>query len=181
MVSIAVRRLIRRDLWVLSQYASVMAHGCGLNAWRPNSQIGHAVSNKPAGPYTLQSIVLPHFAHSPEVIRGTKGEWLIFHVGAGADNRTLCPDPAAPSCRWATNCSNGCTGPEHPWLSGLSFFGPSSVLNASNPDGPWSDNVIGSCTSVPGCEPNPRREYSCSILRLHLRLPSLFPRVRHCL
>jgi len=135
-------------------YAAVMAHGCGLNAWRPNSQIGHATSKQPAGPYELEQIILPHFAHSPEVVRGARGEWLVYHVGAGADNTTKCPDPSANSCRWTTNCSAGCTGPEHPWLSGLGFYGPASVMKASSPDGPWEDTVIGACEAVPGCEPH---------------------------
>eukprot|EP01043_Picozoa_sp_COSAG02_P000668 COSAG02_NODE_13_length_57813_cov_14.298276_2_plen_352_part_00 len=135
-------------------YVAVMAHGCGLNAWRPNSQIGHATSSTPAGPYTLQQIILPHFAHSPDIVRGVDGEWLVYHVGAGTNNTTHCPDPAANTCRWTTNCSRGCTGPEHPWLSGLGFYGPASVLKASSPDGPWTDAVIGACKDVPGCEPH---------------------------
>jgi hypothetical protein len=135
-------------------YAAVMAHGCGLNAWRPNSQIGHATARTPAGPYMLQQIILPHFAHSPDVVRGADGSWLVYHVGAGLDNTTHCPVPSASTCRWATNCSDGCTGNDHPWLSGLSFFGPASVLRSSSPDGPWVDTVIGACDAVPGCEPH---------------------------
>lgn len=135
-------------------YVAVMAAHCGLNAWRPNSQIGHATSSTPAGPYKLQRIILPHFAHSPDVVRGVDGEWLVYHVGAGTNNTTHCPDPAANTCRWTTNCSRGCTGPEHPWLSGLGFYGPASVMKASSPDGPWTDVVIGACKDVPGCEPH---------------------------
>jgi hypothetical protein len=135
-------------------YVAVMAHGCGLNAWRPNSQIGHATSSTPAGPYTLEQIILPHFAHSPDVVRGVNNEWLVYHVGAGTNNTTECRDPAANTCRWTTNCSRGCTGPEHPWLSGLGFYGPASVMKASSPDGPWSDTVIGACKDVPECEPH---------------------------
>lgn len=135
-------------------YAAVMANGCGLDAWRPNSVIGHATSRTPAGPYTLQSIIKPHFAHSPEVLRGADGEWLVYHVGAGVNNKAPCPNPDAPTCEWATNCSRGCTGPQHPILSGLSFFGPASVMKAASPVGPWTDRVIGACVDVPGCEPN---------------------------
>ena len=139
---------------IYHMYVAVMAHGCGLNAWRPNSQIGHAISNTPAGPYTLKQIILPHFAHSPDVVRGVNSEWLVYHVGAGTNNTTECRDPAANTCRWTTNCSRGCTGPEHPWLSGLGFYGPASVMKSSSPDGPWSDTIIGACKDVPECEPN---------------------------
>jgi hypothetical protein len=167
-------------------YAAVMAHGCGLNAWRPNSQIGHATATDAAGPYTLRSIIKPHFAHSPDVVKGD-GKWLIYHVGAGTNNTRPCPDPKASTCQWATNCSAGnhtfiddywhvdcmgglvtlvwlvtlvsagCTGPDHPWLSGLSFYGPASVLSAQSPEGPWTDTVIGACADVPGCEPKPTK------------------------
>jgi hypothetical protein len=102
----------------------------------------------------LQAIIKPHFAHSPEVVRGVDGEWLVYHVGAGVNNKAPCPNPDAPTCQWATNCSAGCTGPQHPILSGLSFFGPASVMRAASPAGPWSDHVIGACTEVPGCEPS---------------------------
>eukprot|EP00947_MAST-08B_sp_MAST-8B-sp1_P000645 g645.t1 len=138
-------------------FAAVMEHGCGLNAWRPNSAIGHATSRTgPAGPYQLQKIIKPHFAHSPEAVRAADGSWLIYHVGAGANDTRPCADPKSAQCQFATNCSGGCTGPAHPWMSGLSFYGPSSVLRAASPFGPWTDTVIGACKDVPGCEPGSR-------------------------
>ena len=50
-------------------YAAVMANGCGLDAWRPNSQVGHATSRTAGGSYELQQIIKPHFAHSPQASR----------------------------------------------------------------------------------------------------------------
>ena len=41
---------------IYHMYATVMANSCGLDAWRPNSQIGHATSRTPGGPYALQVI-----------------------------------------------------------------------------------------------------------------------------
>ena len=74
------------------------------------------------GAYTLERIIKPHFAHSPEVVVDpTDGARLVYRVGAGLNNTEPCPVPNASTCRW-TNCSGGCTGPEHPWLSGLSFY-----------------------------------------------------------
>jgi len=100
---------------------------------RPNSALGHATSMKPAGPYKLLNVIKPHFAHSPDVVRGIDGSWLVYHVGAGT-NDTTCPQPAAQNCSYARNCTGGCTGPAHPWLSGLGFHGPSSVLRAMTPE-----------------------------------------------
>ena len=82
------------------------------------------------------------------------GDWLVFHVGAGANDTRPCADPASDACGFVRNCSGGCTGPEHPWESGLSFYGPASVLRSASPLGPWEDRVIGACDAVPGCAKN---------------------------
>jgi len=140
---------------VYHMFAAVMQHGCGLNAWRPNSAIGHATSpSHPAGPYALESLIMPHFAHSPQAVRDIDGTWLVYHVGAGSNNTAPCSNQSSPLCQYATNCSGGCTGPEHPWLSGENFYGPAGVLKANSPTGPWTSHVIGACDSVPGCMPN---------------------------
>jgi hypothetical protein len=135
-------------------FAAVFEHGCGLNAWRPNSAIARAESSAAAGPYTLKEVIKPHFAHSPQVVRGANGEWLVYHVGAGTNDTSPCADPSAPTCGFTRNCSGGCTGPSHPWLSGLTMYGPAAVLRADSPRGPWSSHVIGACADVPGCEAN---------------------------
>ena len=135
-------------------FAAVMENGCGLNAWRPNSAIAHATSKTPAGPYEFDRIIKSHFAHSPDVVRGENGSWLVYHVGAGTNNTAPCPDPRSQTCQFTRNCSHGCTGPNKPWFSGLGFRGPSSVLRSDSPLGPWENKVVGSCQNVPGCETN---------------------------
>lgn len=120
------------------------------------SQIAHAVSaTGPDGPYSLKDVIKPHFAHSPEVRPDGKGGFLIFHVGAGANNTLPCPDPAAHTCQFVSNCTAGCTGPEHPFMSGLDFYGPSMLYRSRSIDGPWSATDIGPCDKVPGCEKTP--------------------------
>lgn len=116
--------------------AAAMEHGCGLNAWRPNSAIGHATSDDPAGPYRLWQLIKPHFAHEPELIRGADGSLLVYHIGAAANDTKPCLDPSAQSCQYRTNCSKGYTGPQDPWLSGIGFKGPVAVLRSASPDGP---------------------------------------------
>ena len=135
-------------------YAAVIENGCGLNAWRPNSAIGHATSHTgPAGPYQFQGIVKAHFAHSPQIIRN-KDTYLIYQVGSGANNTAPCPVQSSPHCQYARNCTAGCTGPKHPWMDGLNFYGPVDVLSSQSLDGPWASTTIGTCASVPGCEKN---------------------------
>ena len=53
----------------------------------------------------------------------------------------------------------GCTGPEHPWLSGIGFHGPAAVLRATSPSGPWQSHVLlnGNCSDVPGCMPHDQK------------------------
>ena len=67
-------------------FVSVFTAGCGLNSWTRNSAIARASSATAEGPYTLQEIVKPHFAHSPQVVRNAKtGKWLLYHIGAGSN------------------------------------------------------------------------------------------------
>jgi hypothetical protein len=139
---------------IYHMFAAVMENGCGLNAWRPNSAIGHATSKTPAGPYQFQSIIKSHFAHSPEIIRAADGSYLIYHVGAGVNDTAPCPDPKAQSCQYTRNCTGGCTGPNKPYFTGLAFYGPSAVLHAQSLEGPWTSTVIGACGDVPGCAKN---------------------------
>ena len=48
-------------------FASSFAHGCGLMNWQGNSEIIHATSTNPAGPYRFHDVALPSLAHNPEV------------------------------------------------------------------------------------------------------------------
>jgi hypothetical protein len=79
-------------------FASVFANDCGLDAWRPNSYIGRAISTTPDGPYHLVQTVQPHFAHEPAAVLGADGSILVYHIGAGDGH--MGPD-------YARNCSQG--------------------------------------------------------------------------
>jgi hypothetical protein len=124
-------------------FVSVFAAGCGLNSWTRNSAIARASSATAEGPYTLQEIVKPHFAHSPQVVRNAKtGEWLLYHIGGG-DNR---------SAEEVRGCSDGCTPLHTGWRDGLSLRVPLGVLAAQSARGPWREHVIATCDDVPGCK-----------------------------
>ena len=152
-------------------FVSVFANDCGLDAWRPNSYIGRAISSTPEGPYILtQTQVKTHFAHEPAAVLAPDGSVLVYHIGGG-DGSTG-PD-------FARNCSKGCTGRDHVWTPGLTFYGPTAVLRSSSFNGafmsccyiffivsfieksteyftyliysgPWTV-LLGNCSNLPGC------------------------------
>lgn len=78
-------------------FASEFLGGCGISSWLTNSQIVHAKSKQPEGPYKRVGVAIGAFAHNPAIAKGPDGRYHLWHlgVGDGADNRTV------------KNCSNG--------------------------------------------------------------------------
>ena len=64
-------------------FASRMVNGCGLSEWTSNSAVVHLTASDAEGPYTLNSTVVPHFAHGPSVRRMQDGGFLMMHLGCG--------------------------------------------------------------------------------------------------
>lgn len=56
-------------------FAADFANHCGLDSWQHNSQITHAVSKKPEGPFAAQDVVLAPFAHNPTVHSNPDGTY----------------------------------------------------------------------------------------------------------
>jgi hypothetical protein len=77
-----------------------MAGNCGLNSWQQNSEIVHATSTDPEGPYVYNSTLLPHFAHGPKIRKLKDGSYFMMHLGCGY--------PFKP---YVTTCKNGTTKP----------------------------------------------------------------------
>ena len=133
-------------------FAAVIENGCGLAAWRPNSALGHAVSRTgPTGPYRLVSglsgqYIKPHFAHEPVAVMAADGTILIYHIGAGKNE-------TGPGSNYAANCSEPqhCTGADHKWTGGGTFYGPTSILYSKSFEGPWQSQVAGFGSKVAGC------------------------------
>ncbi len=79
-------------------FASRMVNGCGLSEWTSNSAVVHLTASDAEGPYTLNSTVVPHFAHGPSVRRMQDGGFLMMHLGCGgggsAKNCSSLPHPA---------------------------------------------------------------------------------------
>lgn len=113
-------------------------------AWRPNSALGHATARSADGPYTLKRLIKPHFVHEPVALRAADGTVLIWHIGNGSNT-------TGPGSNYATNCTGGCTGSDHKWEGGGTFYGPTSVLYSASFDGPWASLNAGFGSELPGC------------------------------
>lgn len=58
---------------------------CGLNGWQTYSQVAHAISDSPDGPYVRQELVLPQEHHNPTLqVSPVDGSWHIYSISAGS-------------------------------------------------------------------------------------------------
>lgn len=62
-------------------FASEFVGGCGLSSWGGNSQIVHAVSKNPAGPYAKIGVAVERWAHNPKLARTADGNYHLWHIG----------------------------------------------------------------------------------------------------
>jgi len=74
----------RGDTGLYHMFVSRMGSHCGLDSWQSNSEIIHATSYDPEGPYVYNSTVLPYFAHGPSVREMPGGNgYFMMHLGCG--------------------------------------------------------------------------------------------------
>ena len=131
-------------------WAAEMTEHCGIGAWAQNSRVIHAVSDTPGGSYTRKDVTWEVFSHEPEVVRGDKGEYVMYFTAQlrsehGACN--CCQPGGVSKCDGSTgpkDCGGGGgggvlrrRGPPHR----LGDSDPSYMSWASSPDGPWSKPV----------------------------------------
>lgn len=62
-------------------FASEFVGKCGLSSWGQNSQIVHAVSEAPGGPYTRVGVAVERWAHNPALARTADGSYHLWHIG----------------------------------------------------------------------------------------------------
>ena len=105
-------------------YAAAMSNACLLTAWKQNSRIEHATAATSAGPFAFSSVAVNTWAHNPAPLRLQSGEYVIWHIGDGANT----PDGGL-------NCSGG-PGPapprDQPIGSGRDGGGPGSNIHVSS-------------------------------------------------
>jgi hypothetical protein len=95
---------------------------CSLSAYSITSRILHLTAPSALGPWSVEGVALPAFAHNPQAVRDTDGAWLLFHIGA-----------AQPP-----GCNPRCAGGKLENATGCASCGKgTSVARASSPFGPW--------------------------------------------
>lgn len=123
------------DTGIYHMFVAEMSQGCGLNSWTSNSQIAHATSASPEGPYTRRGLVAPPFAHNPTVMRAPDGTWVLYHIGCADGSPSQCTDCRGgvtgncPSESETVSCTPGTTPGVTPKTA--------HVLYADAPEGPW--------------------------------------------
>ena len=139
---------------VYHMYSARFAHACGLNSWWCNSEVVHAESALPDGPYRTvgEPVVLP-FAHNPAVTVAADGTVVVYHIGSGTTPRSK-----------QGNCSGGISGLDtngtRAWCAaslpldaqpaalapraGQKWSGPNIAFSTSGPSGPWVELSGGS-------------------------------------
>ena len=132
-------------------WAAEMTEHCGIGAWAQNSRIIHAVSDTPGGAYTRKDVTWEVFSHEPEVVRGDKGEYVMFFTAQLRSQRGEC------NCCGPESKCDGSTGPHDCGGSKLKpsiklrghgapphrlgDSDPSWMSYSTSPDGPWSTPV----------------------------------------
>lgn len=118
-------------------YASSFINHCGFSAWEHNSEVVHASSANPEGPFIADDIASPPWTHNPTVTRTndtTGGLYVLYHLGVGRPN-------GSPH----TNCSRGVThGRTSAAATAIAATPPPpvtpllpSVSWSTSPSGPW--------------------------------------------
>eukprot|EP01065_Artemidia_motanka_P007714 TRINITY_DN13857_c0_g1_i1.p1 TRINITY_DN13857_c0_g1~~TRINITY_DN13857_c0_g1_i1.p1 ORF type:complete len:423 (+),score=70.87 TRINITY_DN13857_c0_g1_i1:33-1301(+) len=126
--------VIRDENGTYHMYAAEMDGRCGIEWWEPNSQVVHAVSDSPEGPYRKVGVVAPSFAHEPTAMRAPTGEWVVLMTmrhpsGWGpVDCDTPSPPPPPP--------------PPVPPPCGKPPARHTYMTWSNSPDGPWSEPVL---------------------------------------
>jgi hypothetical protein len=109
---------------------SEMTEGCGLSTWGTNTQIAHAVSKDPLGPFTRSSYALGPESTNPAVIAEASGKKLwLFHIGAGKND---------------TKGERHC-GPPRPGqsLGASAAADVTASTSTAGPAGPWTPQPLG--------------------------------------
>ena len=73
--------------WRYHLFVATFVEGCGLNYWEDNSQILHAVSNEPSGPFQHSDVAVSPWAHNPQIVQHTDGTYLLYSIGMQPQER----------------------------------------------------------------------------------------------
>lgn len=141
-------------------FGTEILHGCQIGDFLTNSQVVHATSATPLGPYTVNSTWLEPFAHTPRAWPGPNNSLLIAYVGrqfvppggqrncaaeaAAAAEERLKPKPPTLRTTLAGPSSVGATDApaafpqRNPQCLGLMV----AQSRSGNVSGPWSHRFV---------------------------------------
>lgn len=126
---------------------------CGLSNWGSHSQVAHAVSQHPAGPYIRKHLALPMQHHNPTVQLAKDGSWLIYSIACCGNGHISAAKAPGPNGPWEIYDTPGVFSKTNPgpllWPNGtLSMYYRASAHNV----GPCSSESIGfaQCQSLLG-------------------------------
>ena len=125
---------IRHDDGIYHMWAAQMSNNCGIWAWGQNSEVWHATSDNPYGPYKkVGPAIEPEEAHEPRVARAPTGEYVMWYTSG----------PKGPGGPGLTRSGRPCdcrspSGVEACEYQVLLHAMPTFMSWAPSPDGPWS-------------------------------------------
>lgn len=124
-------------------YAAQILGHCPLSGyWSKYSTVIHATSPHFLGPYTMQSTVLPAFAHNPQVIVAPDGNILIYYVGWPNNQSTECNHS-----KFRHNMTMPSISTESPPIPSpndipTAAAGPMALAWSSSPYGPFQSKIL---------------------------------------
>jgi hypothetical protein len=79
----------RTDPHLYHAFVDVVTNGCTLNEWASNSEVWHAVSSTPLGPFERKELVLPSFASNPQLTRAPDGTYVAVTLSLDSSRSLL--------------------------------------------------------------------------------------------
>ena len=119
-------------------YAAAFTEGCGLTAWETNSEVIHAVSATPLGPFAFSDVAIPPYAHNPQAVVHTDGTILIYTIG-------MQPEGKPRSCKAAGGGGGGGgDGARTGGDPGAGAHGAELIElhYSASPYGPWTQLIV---------------------------------------
>ena len=112
---------------VYHMFASTFENGCGLETWKHNSKIVHAISKHPLGPFQVKETIIPAMAHNPSIRKTKEGKYVLFFIGellAEEELVSLCDKGVTNTKDYQKQHTRSCIV---------------NYIEADNIEGPWSE------------------------------------------
>lgn len=110
-----------------------------MNSWFTNSQVNHAVSNSPLGPYKRTGLVFPPFSTNPTLSQsaGRNGELVMVMGMATSNGIGRMPSHECTGCTDGSSTNRSCRASRPPFFT--------NIATSKTPEGPWNvSNILGS-------------------------------------